>query len=1032
MKVCPICQSRFPESGVFCPHDGTRLVDFHAQAPGDLSQTTLNEVAILTQREHTDAIIDRYHGQLTTNGQKVLTTIFQKEHHPSAHRQSRLQEITTRLGTPLPDSVLAVHSFDLTFDPPYIIESAPQGPSLAKILREHQKLDWKTVLRLICNIGRTLDWAASQDVFHRALTPDLIYVADLDQGHVQIGGWAQAEALLVDSPLSACEANQFAGNARYLAPETAVNSAHIDARALLYTLSIIAFELITGTPPLLGATDAETIAKHLHEKPTPITRAMPDGQIPETLDDILQMMWAKSPNQRFQAIPAAIAALSSLLDTDPWTTAPKIERAEKPQFHQSQNAATIAMAALPLLSETSAPATEPDEHFNHSQTVLGMPAQDIDDQPGTESAEPPSPQIVSPAVFDPEEDSPKTLLMSGINLADAIQAELAATETTQSEPEALKAEAKEEAKEERKEEETSAPERSASPTESSAHTDSETSEDSNPLHPLLISNLDLSEYSTSSTPFEPEDSRPEESEPQESLSEESEESEETHAAFAPQSAQDVATIERPKTSNKKSNKRSRSKKHSKLDPLPAITRPEPVSPEEPQPSSSADAEVELRPQQKDIQTRLLPAISTDLPKPTTEDLLAHAEAADKASEKEKSEPFKIGVLKSARPSVASSDAGDDWFGMSAEDAWEESLASEAVEKARRNERTLFIGIFIVLVLGAAAAYAYFMHTGKAQADAEARAQEIARQEAAQAAQPTVDMNELRRDFDEAIKARTLLLPRSESALGFLEKMQRHDKNHPEFLEARAIFVQETYSQSRYEEEAGNLRRARDLAGYATQFDPEDQDLKEWAEQLHARVIAQGPTGEIFGNPAPAQEPSEENAPEKPHDTSDPNAASRQEAPATASKNSASTQPATKAASSPRPTASSGANTTTDNSVDVTTLIEQARNAYSRNDLTQAQKLYSQASTLAPNNPTVHAGLGQVYFEQAIHDKALHHQKRAVELRPNQTSYRIQLGMVYYRLNRYQEAINTWNEVLKQDPNNDVAKRYIGLAQSKLG
>lgn len=1013
MKVCPICQSRFPESGVFCPHDGTRLVDFHAQAPGDLSQTTLNEVAILTQREHTDAIIDRYHGQLTTNGQKVLTTIFQKEHHPSAHRQSRLQEITTRLGAPLPNSVLAVHSFDLTFDPPYIIESAPQGPSLAKILREHQKLDWKTVLRLICNIGRTLDWAASQDVFHRALTPDLIYVADLDQGRIQIGGWAQAEALLVDSPLNACEANQFAGQPRYLAPETAVNSAHIDARALLYTLSIIAFELITGAPPLLGATDAETIAKHLHEKPPPITQALPDSQIPETLDDILQMMWAKSPNQRFQAIPAAIAALSSLLDADPWTTAPKIERAEKPQFHQSQNAATIAMAALPRLSEVSEPAAEPDEHFNHSQTVLGMPAQDTEEQPEHESTEPSSPQTVFPAVFDPQDDSPKTLLMSGINLADAIQAELAASPPTQSEPEDL----------------AEAP----SPEDSTPSPDSESSNEDNPLHPLLMSNLDLSEFSTSSTPFDSEDSEPEVSEP--------EVSEETHTATARHSSQDVATVERPKTSNKKSNKRSRSKKHSKLDPLPAIQSAthDPVLPaEDTQPLSNTDDETEHRPQQKDIQTQILPAISTDLPKPTPEELLAHIETPTKTSEKEKSDSLKIGVIKSARPAVTNSDIGDDWFGRSAEDAWEDSLANEAVEKARRNERTLFIGIFIVLVLGAAAAYAYFMHTGKAQADADARAQEIARQEAAQAAQPAVDINELRRDFDEAMKARTLLLPRSESALGFLEKMQRHDKNHPEFLEARAIFVQETYSQSRYEEEAGNLRRARDLAGYATQFDPEDQDLKEWAEQLHARLIAEGPTGELFGNPAPAQAPSDEEKPsEQAQDAPTSPATTRQKAPATASKSAAPAQPTTttRPAASKTPTPEPAAppnNPAPNNPVDVATLIEQARKAYSRNDLDQAQKLYSQASTLAPNNPTVHAGLGQVYFEQAIHDKALQHQKRAVELRPNQTSYRIQLGMVYYRLNRYQDAINTWNEVLKQDPNNDVAKRYIVLAQGKLG
>lgn len=99
-----------------------------------------------------------------------------------------------------------------------------------------------------------------------------------------------------------------AGTAAYMAPEQALGEL-VDARADLYALGCIAFELATGRPPFAGSTAREVIDAHLHRPPPRLAEVAPDA--PAWLDGLIARLLAKRPRERAghaDEIAAALAA----------------------------------------------------------------------------------------------------------------------------------------------------------------------------------------------------------------------------------------------------------------------------------------------------------------------------------------------------------------------------------------------------------------------------------------------------------------------------------------------------------------------------------------------------------------------------------------------------------------------------------------------------------------------------------------------------------------------------------------------------
>lgn len=103
-------------------------------------------------------------------------------------------------------------------------------------------------------------------------------------------------------------AGLFVGRLKYTAPEQFEASGRQTPPSDIYTLGLVAYELLTGTHPIAGDTASSLIAGHLFRPPTGFAESDPEHRIPEPLRELVLAALSKDPAQR----PAAVALRDEL------------------------------------------------------------------------------------------------------------------------------------------------------------------------------------------------------------------------------------------------------------------------------------------------------------------------------------------------------------------------------------------------------------------------------------------------------------------------------------------------------------------------------------------------------------------------------------------------------------------------------------------------------------------------------------------------------------------------------------------------
>jgi serine/threonine-protein kinase len=101
-------------------------------------------------------------------------------------------------------------------------------------------------------------------------------------------------------------AGQILGSPSYMAPEQ-IAGGTITSRADVYSLAVVAFEMLTGLPPFQGDTITQVIYRVMHE-PAPPPRRW-NAALPARYDDVFARALAKDPAQRFATALEFVTAL---------------------------------------------------------------------------------------------------------------------------------------------------------------------------------------------------------------------------------------------------------------------------------------------------------------------------------------------------------------------------------------------------------------------------------------------------------------------------------------------------------------------------------------------------------------------------------------------------------------------------------------------------------------------------------------------------------------------------------------------------
>ncbi|MFN7973887.1 MAG: protein kinase [Acidobacteriota bacterium] len=199
--------------------------------------------------------------------------------------------------------------------------AAPPSPARR---RGFSVLPGETLARIASVVGRLCDPLAylhGEGIVHRDLKPDNVLVrSGGDPVIVDFGLVARFAAGEGRETLEVT--GEITGTAAYMAPEQGRGEL-VDARADLYALGCILYELLTGRPPFEGPTAADVLMKHLLVPPAPpsiLTRGVP----PE-MDELVLRLLAKDPKERFGYAADVARALGpfALPLEERWTPAPR-------------------------------------------------------------------------------------------------------------------------------------------------------------------------------------------------------------------------------------------------------------------------------------------------------------------------------------------------------------------------------------------------------------------------------------------------------------------------------------------------------------------------------------------------------------------------------------------------------------------------------------------------------------------------------------------------------------------------------------
>ncbi len=187
----------------------------------------------------------------------------------------------------------------------YMVMSYIPGATLRVLLEvngaQNTRLPQSTVISIAADIASALTYAHQRGIAHRDVKPGNILITESGQAILTDFGIARImqTARLTEDGVST-------GTPSYMSPEQAAGQGG-DTRSDLYSLGVIVYEMLAGSPPFADEGSLAVMLKHLNEIPPPISQALLTNNL--KLDMFMEKALAKNPAERFQTAESFITAL---------------------------------------------------------------------------------------------------------------------------------------------------------------------------------------------------------------------------------------------------------------------------------------------------------------------------------------------------------------------------------------------------------------------------------------------------------------------------------------------------------------------------------------------------------------------------------------------------------------------------------------------------------------------------------------------------------------------------------------------------
>jgi serine/threonine protein kinase len=319
-------------------------------------------------------------------GKSVAIKVLKPElcsNQASVDRFVQEAQAVNRIGHP--NIVDVYHLGELPDGRAYFVMEWLRGQDLKARLKTGP-IELSEACEILSGITRALEAAHAKEIIHRDLKPDNVFLHQIDNSLVTVKLLDFGIAKLMRDKLTTekTQTGNMLGTPQYISPEQA-RGIDVTYRSDIYSLGVMAYELLAGRPPFTGETGMDLVVKHLNEEPPQLSQF---ARVPKPLEQCVMAMLAKDPAQR-----PTLAAVRRVLDQPtrklsihdmPWRASQRrrwpialgfvaalavagivVWQLSSPGDEEpSQIAAAPQLPALPLPEAKPTPAPAPPPHDN--------------------------------------------------------------------------------------------------------------------------------------------------------------------------------------------------------------------------------------------------------------------------------------------------------------------------------------------------------------------------------------------------------------------------------------------------------------------------------------------------------------------------------------------------------------------------------------------------------------------------------------------------------------------------------------------
>jgi serine/threonine-protein kinase len=196
-----------------------------------------------------------------------------------------------------------------------------EGTPLKDVIEKEAPLSVERALRIARQIASALAAVHDKGIVHRDIKPQNVLLGARDSVKLIDFGLAKVPLEMLSSESRAAARPNVAltgvgtimGTLAYMAPEASGGMEAVDARADLYALGIVLYEMLTGLHPFEGHDGVAIFKRQKTEDPPAMRDRAPNVKIPPEVEAIVMRLIQRDPARRYATTPEVVTAIDGAL-----------------------------------------------------------------------------------------------------------------------------------------------------------------------------------------------------------------------------------------------------------------------------------------------------------------------------------------------------------------------------------------------------------------------------------------------------------------------------------------------------------------------------------------------------------------------------------------------------------------------------------------------------------------------------------------------------------------------------------------------